>query len=163
MLLPALMIHVRVLTHVCWPDSCNNLGHDCPPLFISAAEGMCPCISVPLAQSTAVSHKYFHPLLTLMCQNGKQSRVLHRFGPAVLPGWLLAGEGGLAAGTSGNLSCHGHAPRAPQSEPFGSVGLWRMAHVFKKITNRFVQSSEASSAIQGKHSHALCHTLLDRC
>lgn len=88
MLLHALMIHVSVLTHVCWPNSCNDLGHDCPPLFISAAEGMCPCISVSLAQSTAVSHKYFHPLLTLMCQNGKQSHVLCRLGPAVLPGSL---------------------------------------------------------------------------
>lgn len=40
--------------------------------------------------------------------------------------------------------------RAPQSEPFGNVRLWRMAQVLKKITNRFVQGSEASSAVQEK-------------
>lgn len=54
-------VRVTALTHVCWPNSCNNLRHDCPPLFISAAEGMCPYISVSLVQSAAVRRKYFSP------------------------------------------------------------------------------------------------------
>lgn len=70
MFLHALMIcGVSALTRICWPNSCNNLGDDCRPLFISAAEGMCPCISVSLAQSPAVVHNCFHPLFTLTWQN----------------------------------------------------------------------------------------------
>lgn len=127
---------VTALTHVCWPNSCNNLRHDCPPLFISAAEGMCPYISVSLVQSTAVRRKYFHPLYTFICQNESwDSRGIWRAdfsqlcSQAASPGRERWGEQlvrAVASAVTGTLA------RTPQSKPFRSFRFWRMVNALKE-------------------------------
>lgn len=146
MFLHALMIcGVSALTHICWPNSCNNLGDDCCPLLISAAEGMCPCISVSPAQSPAVLHNYFHPLFTLTWQNRE---LRHR-------ACRLPASCAVQAASPGRARWDKQLARAVSSAVQKSLlevsdsGGWLM-HSKKRKMNRFMEDEKVSLAIQEK-------------
>lgn len=146
MFLHALMIcGVRALTHICWPNSCNNLGDDCCPLLISAAEGN---VSLYLSFSSSEPSSFAQLLSPTLRINMTKLRAeasgMQTSSQLCCPGSISwQSKVGQTAGKSSVFSC--------PEKPFRSVRLWRMVNAFKKRKmNRFMQDDKVSLAIQEK-------------